>query len=170
MQRTLPWATGLVFAAAMLAAPPAAADPMRPLAGGMPPATAPTPDTGSTTADQPAAEPVYRLLAIRQNNNGERVALFGDRWLRVGDSFAAPEGHTRVLAIGNTHVEWERDRVRSTQYLLMPLLPAQWPVQPASPPKSDTATTEARAPHHKSSPPAPARVAPPLTNPNPERK
>jgi len=114
-----------------MATAPAWADPMRPLAA---PAAAASAAEGTPALPESAAAPeprVRRLLAIREDNSGARAALFGDRWLRAGDRYTAPEGETLVLAIGAHHIELEHNKVRSTHHLLAPLLPPQWPTQPA---------------------------------------
>lgn len=73
-----------------------------------------------------AGAPARGLLAIRSDSLGQRLALFGDRWLRVGDRFAAADGETTVLAIGPNQVELVQGKLRHTHYLLPPLLPGQW--------------------------------------------
>ncbi len=132
-------------------------DPMRPLA-----ATAQAASAASTGAVLATALPastttagVRKLLAIRQDNTGERAALFGDRWLRVGDRYAAPQGEMLVVAVGSNHVELEQDKLRTTHHLLVPLLPPQWPTLPAAKP------APLAAPGAPSTPPsAPAASAP----------
>lgn len=114
------------------------ADPMRPLLA--PPAQAPTASATGAGADTglanaaPTAPVVRQLQAIRQNSSGERAALFGDRWLRVGDQYTSPDGDTVVRAIGAHHVELAQGKLTYTHHLLAPLLPPQWPVRPAARP------------------------------------
>ena len=127
---------------------PAGADPMRPLLAAAGPAGAAS-AAGSAALQSGASSPAVRkLLAIRQDNSGERSALLGDRWLRSGDRYAAPQGEVLVVAVGSNHIELEQDKVRSTHHLLVPLLPPQWPTLPAAKP----------AP-----PPAPVLTTPPAT-------
>lgn len=132
-----------------------APDPMRPLAAAA--ASAQAASAASSGATPVSALPsvdstagVRKLLAIRQDNTGERAALFGDRWLRAGDRYAAPQGEMLVLAVGSNHIELEQDKVRSTHHLLAPLLPPQWPTLPPAKP----------APR-----PAPGLTPPPATPP-----
>ena len=145
-------ATGLAAAqtGADTAPAPAAADPMRPLLATVaPPAAA----SAAGTAAQPSSAStaaVRKLLAIRQDHGGERSALFGERWLRSGDRFAAAQGEVLVVAVGSNHIELEQDKVRSTHHLLVPLLPPQWPTLPSAKP----------AP-----PPTPVLTPPPATPP-----
>ncbi len=120
-----------------LAATPVLADPMRPLGAATPSAgAAPVASAGLLPMDAQATDGattrVRKLLAIRQEISGERAALWGDRWLRAGDRYTAPEGETVVLAIGSNHIELEQGKVKSTQYLLVPLLPPQWPLMQAT--------------------------------------
>ena len=124
------WSAGAVWLAC-LATAPAGADPMRPLAA---PASAASAAQGAPALPAGAALPeplLRRLLAIREDNSGARAALFGDRWLRAGDRYTAAEGETLVLAIGAHYIELEQGKVHSTYHLLAPLLPPQWPTQPA---------------------------------------
>ena len=153
---------GCLCLCAALAAP-ALADPMRPLlapaasagaasAAGTVAAPAMTPLSGTATTGE------RRLLAIRQDSSGERTALFGDRWLRAGDRYAAPQGETLVRAVGSNHIELEQDKVRTTHHLLAPLLPTQWPTLPATQqaarPAAPPAATAATA-HRPERPPTP---------------
>ena len=133
------WSAGAVWLAC-LATAPAGADPMRPLAASASVASA---AQGAPALPTGAALPeplLRRLLAIREDHPGARAALFGDRWLRAGDRYTAAEGETLVLSIGAHHIELEQGKVRSTHHLLAPLLPPQWPTQPA---RAATGTTAA---------------------------
>ncbi len=157
-----PWCVGAVWLSC-LAAAPAVADPMRPLSA---PASAASAADGAAALPAGAAvpEPVLRrLLAIREDNTGARAALFGDRWLRAGDRYTAAEGETLVLSIGAHHIELEQGKVRSTYHLLAPLLPPQWPTQPArAAPGSAAAATRNEKPNQTDSrpPPKPVTTAP----------
>ena len=157
-----------------LAGAPALADPMRPLIA---PAAAASAAEGTPAALTSGAAPepqVRRLLAIREENSGARAALFGDRWLRAGDHFTAPEGETLVLAVGAHHIELERGKLRSTHHLLAPLLPPQWPTLPvgaaagaaAASARSDRRTKAPAPPTPSTQPPLlPVTTAPRIARP-----
>lgn len=160
---------GLTLCAALwpgLALPPAVADPMRPLVSpGAAAAASASPagaaNTGSTLGSDAAAPAVRRLLAIRQDSGGERSALFGDRWLRAGDLYSAPQGATLVLAVGSNHIELEQDKVKTIHHLLAPLLPPQWPTLPVDRPLTKPATSAATPGAKGAAPVAPAASATP---------
>ena len=99
----------------------AQADPMRPLAGAARPA-APAPNlaTAATATDAaPAPAPAApELVAIRQDSNGRRQALIGERWLAVGDRL----GTASVAAIGSSAVDLVSAGRRETLRLLPPLV------------------------------------------------
>jgi hypothetical protein len=155
---------------------PAHADPMRPLIA---PAAAASAAEGTPAVPTSGAAPepqVRRLLAIREENSGARAALFGDRWLRAGDRFTAPEGETLVLAVGAHHIELERGKLRSTHHLLAPLLPPQWPALPAGAAAGSTAAsarsdrrTKAYIPPTPPTPPTQPPLLPVTTAPRIER-
>ncbi len=135
--------------------------------------------TGEGQAAPSGSATVRRLLAIRQASNGERSALLGDRWLRVGDRYTAPEGDTEVTAIGVHHIELLQGKLRSTYQLLAPLLPPQWPVLPAAsagspPPASRFKTPPAHPAAPSTAPstapsPAPSPASPAATATRTER-
>ncbi len=111
----------------LLVSGPASADPMRPLHQAAPAGAAATTSPTGTNANGGAekAPPSHRLTAIRQSSEGLRTALFGQRWLQVGDMLSLPDGDTRVVKIGTHQVDLVRNRVASTIYLLPPLQPSQ---------------------------------------------
>jgi hypothetical protein len=142
---------------------PAWADPMRPL---LPP---PAPSAPAATAAAPAqarAHPATAwpaLLALRQDSDGRHQALFGDRWLAVGDRLDSPaagvatggEAATVVTAIDGHSVQLRQGRQRHTLHLLPPL---RYSVVAASSPAASPRTAAARtAP--RAGPPAPAPVS-----------
>ena len=127
---------------------PAAADPMRPLV--LPPAAnaaasgpAPTP---TPTAGQPApataapgaaaATPATPVLsAIRQDSAGRWQALFGERWLAVGDRL---EGQVLTGIDGNTVRVGRGAGERTLQ--LLPVLQATPPLAAQAPPRRHAKT------------------------------
>ena len=130
----LPWLVACICAASHVQA-----DPMRPLippapASGAPPAPAVVQASGG---DRPArsreADPLKdsdRLVAIRQDQASRWQALFGERWLSVGDKL---EGYT-VAGIESNTVQLSEGRQRRTLHLLPPL----WRPGPESAPPGAT--------------------------------
>lgn len=111
---------GLVL---VLAPGPARPDPMRPLASATPPSAA-----SAARAAPAAAPPALRLpalVAIREDSDGRRRALLGERWLGIGDRV---EGLT-VATIAPHHVELVHGKARQVLRLLTPLQP---PSEPAA--------------------------------------
>ena len=125
--------TARATCAALAYSTAALADPMRPLqppplaAPGLAASAADLSAPAGTTSPTPAT-PSRTLQAIRSDSQGQHLALFGDRWLRVGDRFTATDGETsvQVLAIGPNQVDVQQGRLRHTYFLLPPLLPGQW--------------------------------------------
>jgi hypothetical protein len=111
-----------IAAAWLLALAPvlAAADPMRPL---VPPAAAAAASSAAAPAAAPgagAAAAPPRLVAIREDSQGRREALLGERWLAEGDRIDAK---TTLARIHGTAVELAlADRRRQTLHLLPPLV------------------------------------------------
>ncbi len=106
-------------AAASPCAAGSVADPMRPLPA---PGAAASAAAATTTARQtaPAAPGLPTLTAIREDAQGQRRVLVGERWLASGESF----GNRRITAIGSNHVELSDGRRHTRVYLLPPLQPA----------------------------------------------
>ncbi len=130
----LAWSLACIFAASY-----AQADPMRPL---IPPpaASAASPGSpgaaGASTAMAGLAAPprtaekeTPRLVAIRQDSEQRWQALFGERWLKVGDRL---DGATVAHIEGNL-VQLAEGRQRRTLHLLPPLWRPGPPGSPGSP-------------------------------------
>ncbi len=107
----------VALASCCLTGTQALADPMRPLAvPGKPPAPGSAAESVvPRKADQPRT--VGRLVAIRQDSQGRRQALIGERWVGVDDLL----GQARVAAIGPNQVELTTGKTRQTMHLLPPL-------------------------------------------------
>ncbi len=113
----------------------ASADPMRPLPGQQPAAasgTAAPPDRpavgAAATKVAPLAAPsVAPLVAIRVDSTGQRQALLGAQWLKIGERFTDASGTLTVLGISEHHIDIQRGQDRRKAYLLPPLLDSAKP-------------------------------------------
>lgn len=125
---------GVAMAVTLLNPAPASADPMRPLASQMSGAPSPAQSAAERAAaaaagaaSTPRAAPlgtagVAPLVAIRQDSSGQRLALLGTQWLKVGERFSDATGSFTVLGIAEHHIEIQRGQERRKAYLLPPLL------------------------------------------------
>jgi hypothetical protein len=121
VKAALPWLVACAWSAGW-----AHADPMRPLnpppaASAAVPAAAVAlaagPDRQARSRDPDAPRETDRLVAIRQDSASRWLALFGERWLGVGDRL---DSYTVASIEANT-VELAEGRQRRTLHLLPPL-------------------------------------------------
>jgi hypothetical protein len=98
---------------------PAWADPMRPL--NPPPNPTPAQPANPTNHPAPAAPAWPALLALRQDSDGRHRALFGERWLAVGDRMGDSNASVVITAIDGHSVQLRQGPQRHTLHLLPPL-------------------------------------------------
>jgi hypothetical protein len=130
------------------------ADPMRPL---ILPAAASSASSSSAAADRamqarqaPAVREPERLVAIRQDGSNRWQALFGERWVRVGDKL---ERYT-VGAIDANTVQLSEGRQKRILNLLPPLM-RPGPVVAATPQPFVQAQADATRTHRATGLPTP---------------
>ena len=152
----LPWLVACAWSAGW-----AHADPMRPLtpppaASSAAPVAVAGPDRQARGRDPDTPREADRLVAIRQDSASRWQALFGERWLGVGDKL---DSYTVASIEANT-IELAEGRQRRTLHLLPPLWRPGPPGQPASGPEPGP---PARSPPRASARPGLAKAPGPPT-------
>ena len=131
---------GLVLTLSLAAA--SLADPMRPLPTAASASAAAASNTITTTPRLavPSAPVLGRLVAIRQDSQGRRQALIGERWVSVGDRL---EGQAVVSSIDANAVVVHNGKSRTELFLLPPLIASSKGAAPARPQSAPSATAMA---------------------------